>query len=130
MPTGEYFEGLEGWGEGGRGRTGNGLPGKPPFNSFVHFTGKSKPWLQPAPPPPSSRSATTTTGLQLSTRELWYDTFREVVEELGIGVDVDRVEGMDLESPLGFFSGPKAIERARVGRVEMGGTEEGGTIGR
>mgnify|MGYP006082908591 CR=1 FL=1 len=76
-----------------------------PYNTFHHFTGKSKPWLQPAPPPGAE-----------SALGIWYDLLREVKTLYGLGVDVDKLSQGDLKSPLGSFSTFKAIPKKQSGQ--------------
>ena len=51
-----------------------------PFNDFVHFTGKSKPWLRP-PPTGFETNAT------LSPQHYWYNTLVLLNYKMALGID-------------------------------------------
>ena len=58
-------------------------PCRAPFNDFIHFTGKSKPWLR-SPPEGFETDATS------SAPHLWYNTLHILNDKMKLGIDFSQ----------------------------------------
>lgn len=58
-------------------------PCKTPFKDFIHFTGKSKPWLR-SPPDGFETDSTS------SPPHIWYNTLHVLNEKMKLGIDFSQ----------------------------------------
>jgi len=84
-----------------------GLPR--PFNSFVHFTGNKKPWLQGGPPESCCHNSTHCCrdySTRLSNgKHYWYWQLSQVAEKFGLDIDFSKhwEARKSLRPPLGLY---------------------------